>query len=293
MRTEKIILVFFILLSAGLNAHSNDSNFGLVNKLDQLEIQDKVICPIGLKNTFLARINQNERRKQLIIKEKPNTTLFDLDYSVNLNSPSKRRNHEWETESMDAKAEMAEIAEVSDLNIKYKSTITKIREAEEKLNIIDETAQFAWIEKISANDYMEIFISGGGFKNGIDAKLNDRIMINNAGYIESYYESELGGAKTTSKTVKKEELLGLVKWIAEKGFFSFEKEYTCDDENTECTNRMNRNPQPIPLKIVVAVGERRNVVVLPIYAPNIEKKYIDYPKELIQIVEAIYLFASL
>jgi hypothetical protein len=291
MRKVKFILAFFVLLSIGVEVQSNDGIF--INSDFIFEAKFQSSDDRRSLELYNYINNQKNRKKayQTAIGLS-NQCLFDLDYALNLNSPTKRRNHQWEMQTDEL---MSEKEESVDLIEEYKSTIAKIKAAEEKQNIqvVEENAEYAWIEKISTDDYMEIFISGGGFKNGVDARLHDRIMINNAGYVESYYESEISGVKSTSKIVKKEELAALIKWIAEKGFFSFEKEYTCNEANIECAKRLERNPQPIPLKIVVAVGERRNVVVLPIFAPNIEKNYIEYPKELIQIVEAIYLFASL
>jgi hypothetical protein len=291
MRKVKFILAFFVLLSIGVEVQSNDGIF--INSDFIFEAKFQSSDDRRSLELYNYLNNQKNRKKAYqAALGLSNQCLFDLDYALNLNSPTKRRNHQWEMHTDEL---MSEKEASVDLIEEYKSTIAKIKAAEEKQNIqvVEENAEYAWIEKISTDDYMEIFISGGGFKNGVDARLHDRIMINNAGYVESYYESEISGVKSTSKIVKKEDLAALIKWIAEKGFFSFEKEYTCNEANIECAKRLARNPQPIPLKIVVAIGERRNVVVLPMFAPNIEKNYIEYPKELIQIVEAIYLFASL
>jgi hypothetical protein len=291
MRKVKFILAFFVLLSIGVEVQSNDGIF--INSDFIFEAKFQSSDDRRSLELYNYLNNQKNRKKAYqAALGLSNQCLFDLDYALNLNSPTKRRNHQWEIHTDNL---MTEKEASVDLIEEYKSTIAKIKAAEEKQNIqvVEENAEYAWIEKISTDDYMEIFISGGGFKNGVDARLHDRIMVNNAGYVESYYESEISGVKSTSKIVKKEDLAALIKWIAEKGFFSFEKEYTCNEANIECAKRLARNPQPIPLKIVVAIGERRNVVVLPMFAPNIEKNYIEYPKELIQIVEAIYLFASL
>jgi hypothetical protein len=291
MRKVKFILAFFVLLFIGVEVQSNDGIF--INSDFIFEAKFQSSDDRRSLELYNYLNNQKNRKKAYqTALGLSNQCLFDLDYALNLNSPTKRRNHQWEIHTDNL---MTEKEASVDLIEEYKSTIAKIKAAEEKQNIqvVEENAEYAWIEKISTDDYMEIFISGGGFKNGVDARLHDRIMVNNAGYVESYYESEISGVKSTSKIVKKEDLAALIKWIAEKGFFSFEKEYTCNEANIECAKRLARNPQPIPLKIVVAIGERRNVVVLPMFAPNIEKNYIEYPKELIQIVEAIYLFASL
>lgn len=298
---KKITILTATLLLTGVLTLEAKAREG--NAEEKNQISSNVETNLQLKkNIYKAKKKKKDNarsksNKSLVKNEITNTDLSNVENTEeytfgSINSPSNRKNHEWddgvyETDILEKSNAVASV----EVKKEYKTAIAKIKEAEENLEL--EERKLAWISNIKSDDYMEIFISGGGYKNGVDARLHDRIMINNAGYVESYYESEISGVKKTVKTVKKEDLTEFVKWIAEKGFFDFEKEYDCYSTDAECKSRLNRRPQPIPLKVVVAVGQRRNVVVVPIFSPNIEKNYIEYPKELIQIVEAIYLFASL
>lgn len=171
-----------------------------------------------------------------------------------------------------------------------RSTISRIKEIEEKNEV--EVEKQSWISKIDIDNHFEIYINGGGYRHGIDPIIENRIMISNAGLMQKYFKTESGREEKVSKQVDREELMELVKWIAEKGFFSYEKTYEC--ESSACKKRLKQRPQPVPLKVVVAVGQYRNVVSIPIFAPDIDKQeLIEYPEELKKIVEAIYVFASL
>ncbi len=174
---------------------------------------------------------------------------------------------------------------------KKSNTIKKIKEIDRKLEVKEIAKN--WVSQISEDDYVEIFVSGGYFRGGIDAKKHNQIMISNAGLVQSYYESEASGAYTKESKIERSELVALAKWIAENNFFEFEREYTCLDGSNNCQERLNTAPYPVPLKIVVAVGQRRNVVSVPIFAPEMGADYINYPKNLNKIVKAIQDFASL
>lgn len=299
---KKITILSTLLLLAGV--FSLDAKTLEGNTEEKNQISSNVESNLQITETiYKAKKNKKDNARSKSNKSLAKNEITGADLNIvddtdeislgSINSPSNRKNHEWDDGiyENDIFEKTNALSAALEVKKEYKSAIAKIKEAEENLKL--EEKKLAWISNIKSDDYMEIFISGGGYKNGVDARLHDRIMINNAGYIESYYESEISGVKKTVKTVKKEDLAEFVKWIAEKGFFDFKKEYDCYTTDAECKSRLNRRPQPIPLKIVVAVGQRRNVVVVPIFSPNIEKNYIEYPKELIQIVEAIYLFASL
>lgn len=204
---------------------------------------------------------------------------------VSMYSASNRKKDHW-----------AEFSEEDEINTRardkkdYESTIHKIKNVDEIHKVVEEKKN--WIAKISEQDHMEIFVSGGGFSGGVDPVINDRIMISNSGLLQKYYESEVGGIKKYEKKVDRAELVELIRWIAEEGFFSFESEYGCTTK--QCQARLNQYPKPIPLKLVVAVGPYRNVVSVPIFSPKMSQaELVQYPEEIRKIVEAIYVFASL
>jgi len=223
----------------------------------------------------------------------------DLMASLNVNSPSSRKHSHWlvskgENEIMPvAPDELAELK--TELEV-YSGTIHKIKRIEREKGI--ETAEVAevtkvWYEQVRKDSEIEIYVSGGGFRGGINPRINDQIMISNSGLVQRLYETELDGRRETKTQIDREELFELVKWIAENGFFEFNNEYDCPERDQVCWQRLEKRPSPLPLKVVVAMGPYRNVVSVPIFSPERTKDYIPYPDNLRKIVKAIYDFASL
>ena len=122
--------------------------------------------------------------------------------------------------------------------------------------------------------------------------INDQLMITNTGVVQRIYETELNGITELQTKIDREELLDLVQWIAENGFFEFNNEYECVDSDEACLKRMEETSQ-IPLKVVVAIGPYRNVVNVPLFSLERNDKHVPYPDSLRKIVKAIYEFASL
>jgi len=233
-----------------------------------------------------------------------NATDADCDYDAELmaslsgNSPSFRKQGHWLTpRSEDEIMPMApdELAELSDAKV-YSSSLHRIKKVEkEKVIEIAEVAEVSrmWYEKVREDSHIEIYVSGGGFRGGINPRIHDQIMISNSGLVQRMYETELDGRRETKTEIDREELFELVKWIAENGFFEFNNEYDCQDKDQVCWNRKAKRPSPLPLKVVVAMGPYRNVVSVPIFSPEKTQDYIPYPDNLRKIVKAIYDFASL
>ncbi|MEZ5008711.1 MAG: hypothetical protein R2728_03800 [Chitinophagales bacterium] len=236
-----------------------------------------------------SKVNQQQLKVERLTSSLLNGIVSKGGYSegVSMYSPSNRKKDHWAvySEEDEINTKERELRDYESAN-----TITNIKKVDQKNNVVE--VKKNWIAKISEQDYMEIFISGGGFSGGVDPVINDRIMISNSGLLQKYYETELGGVKKYDKKIDRAELTELIRWIAEEGFFSFESEYEC--ETRQCQSRLNQYPKPVPLKIVVAVGPYRNVVSVPIFSPNMSQaELVQYPEELRKIVEAIYVFASL
>ncbi|MCP4121674.1 MAG: hypothetical protein GY751_07955 [Bacteroidetes bacterium] len=223
----------------------------------------------------------------------------DLLASLNGNSPSSRKHSHWlvayeENEMMPmAPDELVELNAEPEI---YSGTIHKIKRIEREKGI--ETAEVTevtkvWYEQVRKDADIEIYVSGGGFRGGINPRINDQIMISNSGLVQRLYETELDGRRETKTQIDREELFELVKWIAENGFFEFNNEYDCPERDQVCWQRKEKRPSPLPLKIVVAMGPHRNVVSVPIFSPEKTQDYIPYPDNLRKIVKAIYDFASL
>lgn len=141
---------------------------------------------------------------------------------------------------------------------------------------------------VNSNDYIEIYVSGGGLYAGQNAKIYDRLSIFHTGMVQREYKTKLQGEQREEKKISKDELMKLAQYIVDLGFFEFKKEYDCDANDVDCNARMKREPQPIPLNITVAIGARRNKVSVALFAPNMEANFVDYPPKLEKILNAIY-----
>jgi hypothetical protein len=147
--------------------------------------------------------------------------------------------------------------------------------------------------KAHKTDYIEIFVSGGGLQAGINPKLRDQIIFHNSGLVQKEYESKLGGKVSTQKKISREELLELATFIMNQGFFSLEKEYACGEDDEVCKDRILMGPKPIPLNMVIVVGQYRHNVSIPVYAPDRYKDIGNYPESITNILNTIYRYASL
>jgi hypothetical protein len=214
---------------------------------------------------------------------------------LNGNSPSTRRVNHWSQTDADMELSPAAPDELDDVAVASHraGTIEKFRKVDKKTTTSEKVVAKTWYETMREDAYLEVYVSGGGFRGGIDPVINDQLMISNSGLIQKFYESESTGIREYKKEVTREELFQLVKWIAENGFFEFAKEYNCADGDAACLQRLDQRPQPVPLKLVVAMGPYRNVISVPIFSLDQQNDFIKYPQNLRKIVKAIYDFASL
>lgn len=213
------------------------------------------------------------------------------------NSPSSRRQNHWLASGQVEELMPVSPDEQAELYASRTAMVSnhRIREVKKERNT-EATVVVkakAWYETMRMDAPIEIYVSGGGFRGGVDPVVHDQIMISNSGLLQRLYETEQSGRTETKKVIDREELFALVQWIAQSGFFEFERNYDCPDDDRYCRQRLEARPEPIPLKVVVAVGPYRNVVSVPIFSPGGRQDYIAYPAELRKIVQAIYEFASL
>lgn len=141
---------------------------------------------------------------------------------------------------------------------------------------------------INNDDRIEIFVSGGGFYAGVNAKIFDRLTIYYTGLVHREFKTKLQGEQVEEKMLSKDELKKLAQYIIDMGFFSFDNLYDCKEKDYDCNTRMKFKPEPVPLTISVAVGLRRKKIYISFFAPKIESNYVAYPTALENIVEAIY-----
>lgn len=141
---------------------------------------------------------------------------------------------------------------------------------------------------IDPNDYIEIYVSGGGLNGGVNPKEYDRTTILTTGVIQREYKPKMQDMIRVEKKITRAELLTLAQYIVDMGFFKYDEYYECADDDIACEQRMNQYPTPIPLTVVVAVGVRRNTVNVDFYNPKIDKNWVNYPANLEKILDAIF-----
>lgn len=141
---------------------------------------------------------------------------------------------------------------------------------------------------VNQGEYVEIFVSGGGLVAGTNPKIYDRLSIFPTGVVQREYKTKLQGEMRQEKKIAKDELTKLAQYIVDMGFFDFNKDYDCLAKDKDCIHRMETAPEPIPLSISVVVGQRRNKVNVGLYAPGLESNWVNYPKNLEKILNAIY-----
>jgi hypothetical protein len=141
---------------------------------------------------------------------------------------------------------------------------------------------------INPNDFIDIYVKGGGVILNGDSKLSDNISILHTGVVQREYKTKNDGVQRTEKKISKDELTKLAQYIVDMGFFDFEKEYDCADADASCNTRMSKSPQLVPLQVSLIVGAQKNKVNVAIYAPKSEKNLVNYPSTLEKIMNAIY-----
>ena len=139
--------------------------------------------------------------------------------------------------------------------------------------------------------YIRIELIGGGFYGGLDPVYRDYTKIETDGKIIREFMSEKKGLIKTKRQINRKELEDLIKFFEMNKLFEMNKAFECEDEL--CEKRSKRDPLPMPLRLVVTHGSRRKVVTVDIYGGDDRKaKYINYPKELENIVHSIQVLAQ-
>ncbi|MDB5228037.1 MAG: hypothetical protein JWN78_2230 [Bacteroidota bacterium] len=141
---------------------------------------------------------------------------------------------------------------------------------------------------INPQDYIDIYVSGGGTVTSNDSKLYEHIAISQTGVVQREYKTKSEGVQRTEKKISKDELTKLAQYIVDMDFFDLEKEYDCGDNDAACNERLKRSPQAVPLDVAVTVGERKNKTHVSFYAPRTDKNWVNYPANLEKIMNAIY-----
>lgn len=141
---------------------------------------------------------------------------------------------------------------------------------------------------INPNDFIDIYVKGGGIILNDNSKLSDNISILHTGLLQREFRTKKDGLQRVEKKISKDELTKLAQYIVDMGFFDFQEDYDCADEDASCNARLSKSPQAVPMQISLVVGARKNKINISIYAPNTEKNWVNYPANLEKIMNAIY-----
>ncbi|HMW12228.1 MAG TPA: hypothetical protein PKK18_05410 [Chitinophagales bacterium] len=141
---------------------------------------------------------------------------------------------------------------------------------------------------INPTEFIDIFVNGGGVIANGDSKIYDRISILHTGNIQRETKSKNDGVQRSEKKISKDELTKLAQYIVDMGFFDFNEDYDCTDEEAACNQRFSKSPQPVPLEVSLTVGQKKHKIKVAIYSPKSDKNWVNYPANLEKIMNAIY-----
>ncbi|GAB4244947.1 MAG: hypothetical protein Kow0027_04960 [Saprospiraceae bacterium] len=139
--------------------------------------------------------------------------------------------------------------------------------------------------------YINIELVGGGYYGGIDPVLKDYIRIKTDGRLIQEFQTVRKGLMVNKKNIPREELEQFIEWVVKQRFFEMDKVYDCTDPL--CFQRKTKKPTPVPLRLSITYGIKKKVVTVAIWGEDDRKtKYVDYPPQLDNIIDAIQRMAS-
>lgn len=142
-----------------------------------------------------------------------------------------------------------------------------------------------------APTYINIELIGGGYYGGIDPVLKDFIKIRTDGRLIKEFQSVNNGLLVTKKNIPREELEMFADYVLKQGFFDFNRAYDCPDQR--CQKRKGEKPTPIPLRLAITYGNHKKMVTVAIWGKdNLGIRYVDYPPQLDNIIDAIQRMAN-
>jgi hypothetical protein len=138
---------------------------------------------------------------------------------------------------------------------------------------------------------IQIEITGGGYYGGVDPVLRDHTVIHSNGRLVQEILTKKRGLTVTKKEIPRTELEAFVLWAEEQKFFDFERQYDCTSKL--CDKRKGISPKPTPLRIIITHGARRKMVTIAIWGRDkTGEKYVDYPSQIDNIVDAVQRMAN-
>ena len=134
--------------------------------------------------------------------------------------------------------------------------------------------------------YISIELVGGGYYGGMNPVIRDFIHIKSNGRLIKEFKSKKGGLQVNKTYIPRVELEQFMEYAESQGFFEMKRIYDCDQ--LYCSKRKKQNPKPIPLRLVIAYGNKRKIVTVTIWGLDKNKvNYVPHPKGLDNIIYAI------
>lgn len=133
-------------------------------------------------------------------------------------------------------------------------------------------------------------IVGGGYYGGVDPVVKDFIRINADGRLIQEFQTVSQPLRVTKKNISRAELEAFAEYVEQNKFFDMARLYDCNSPG--CDKRKLLKPTPIPLRLMIAYGDKKKVVTIAIWGLDNNKiKYVDYPPALDNIIDAIQRMA--
>ncbi len=139
--------------------------------------------------------------------------------------------------------------------------------------------------------YISVELVGGGYYGGINPIIRDYIHIKSNGRLVKEFKSRKGGLQVNRKFISRAELEQFMEYVESQGFFEMKRIYDCDD--LFCAKRKKQSPKPIPLRLVIAYGNKRKIITVTVWGLDKHKvNYVKHPKGLDNIIYAIQEMGS-
>jgi hypothetical protein len=134
--------------------------------------------------------------------------------------------------------------------------------------------------------YISVELIGGGYYGGIDPVIKDFTQIKTDGRLIHEFQTVNQPLRVVKKMISRTELEQFAEYVFSNKFFEMQRMYDCN--TTVCEKRKMNKPTPIPLRLMVAYGDKRKIITISIWGQdNHHVKYVDYPPVIDNIVDAI------
>ena len=139
--------------------------------------------------------------------------------------------------------------------------------------------------------YISIELVGGGYYGGIDPVIKDFIRITSDGRLIQEFQTVNQPLRVNKKNIPRQELEAFAEYVTTNKFFDMQRFYDCN--SPICDKRKMLKPTPIPLRLMIAYGDKKKIITLPIWGlDNYKIRYLDYPPALDNIIDAIQKLAN-